>query len=306
MIKSLIKTFITIIFVLIIIGGIGFSIYYFSPQINPGEYGVVYKIYGKNKGFTGKILSPGKYYYFLTGLIPGIHKIYKIKIKPEVKKVNVKIFDGSKVNLELVYSIDRENVDNYIENVDKNEIDKILNIYIKSALDEIFLNFPISDMVKDDFNKKFENKLVISLNDSLKTFGIKITKINLLNIKFSKEKQEIFTKLQANKISLEKLKIETEKKIKQEQVLNKLKLEKLNFLLKKAEIEKEIAKKKIEKQNIYWQAQKKRLQEEVEILSKPGGEYATKLESIRMILEELKNPDTIQKSSEIINKILNH
>ena len=306
MIKSIIKSFFVALFIVIIASGIIFSIYYFSPEVNPGEYGVVYKIYGKDKGFTGKILPPGKYYYFISGLIPGIHKVYKIKIKPKYKNINVKIYDGSQINLELVYEIDKKNIDKFLENINKNEIDKILKVFIKSTVDNIFLKFSISDMVKESFNNEVRNKLLKSLNHELNTFGLKITTLNIKNIIFSPEKEQIFQTLQANKLALEKLKIETEKKVKEQQVLNKLKIEKLNFLLKKAEMEKEIAKKKIEKQNIYWEAQKKRLKEEIEILSKPGGEYATKLESIRMIVNSLKNPEKIKQTTEIVNKILNH
>ncbi len=306
MLKSILKTFFTLLFIAIIVAGIVAAVYYFSPEINPGEYGVVYKVYGKDKGFTGKILSPGKYYYFLSGLIPGLNKVYKIKIKPEYKKYHVKAFDGTELDLELVYTVDKRNIEKFLENSNSKEIDKILNIYIKSAVDDAFLKFSISDMVKDDFNKQFINNVKTLVNNNLKFFGLQLTKINLLKIKFSPEKQEILAKLQANKLALEKLKIEAEKKLKEEQALNKVKLEKLNFLLKKAEIEKEIAKKNIEKQNIYWEAQKKRLQEEIEILSKPGGENAMKLEAIRIIVDGLKNPEKANKASQIVDKILNH
>ena len=306
MLKSILKTFFSLLFIVIIAGGIVAAIYYFSPEINPGEYGVVYKVYGKDKGFTGKILSPGKYYYFLSGLIPGINKVYKIKIKPEYKKLHIKAFDGTEFDIELVYSIDKTKIDKFLENSNSKEIDKILNVYIKSAVDDAFLKFSISDMIKDDFNEQFTNKIKELVNNNLKFFGLQLTKLNLLKIKFSPEKQEIFAKLKANKLELEKLKIEAEKKLKEEQALNKIKLEKLNFLLKKAEMEKQIAKKKIEQQNIYWEAQKKRLQEEIKILSNPGGENAMKLEAIRIIVDGLKNPEKANKASQIVDKILNH
>ncbi len=305
MIKQLIKSFLTIIFIFIIIAGIVASIYYFSPTIKPGEYGVVYKVFGKNKGFTGKILPPGKYYYFLSGLIPGVYKVYIIRIKPEFKTLKLKLYDGTEVTFDYGYDIDKKNIDKFLSRVNENELNKIFYIYFKSAFENAFLSFSPYQMIADNFNKILSNKVLTNINNELSFFGLKVIQFNIKKISYPKDKEEIFSKLEQNKVELEKLRVDTQKKIQEEKILNKLKVEKLNFLLKKAEIEKEIIKKKIEASQILWQNQKKRLEEEVNILSKPGGENAAKLEAIRMLVNGLKSEKKVKNASETVEKIFN-
>ena len=304
MIKSLIKSFLTIIFILLILSSILFSIYYFSPEVNPGEIGVVYKIYGKNRGFTGRILTPGKYYYFLTGLIPGIHEVYKISIKPKFISTIINLYDGTKVKLTYGYDLNKNFIKNFVNNTDKKDIEKILNVYIKSDIENLFLNLPNYKFISPKLIVDISSKLMSKVNKELSFFGLKLVKLSILDIKLPPQKLAIIKKLKENQIALEKLKIETEKKIKEEKIKNELKLEKLQYLMKKAELEKKITEKKLETQNLIWENQKKRLKEEVEILSKPGGENAVKLETIRMIVNSLKNEEKIKDATQIMDKIL--
>ncbi len=303
MIKGLIKFFLSLIFILIIFAGIVFSFYYFSPEIKPGEYGALYKIYGKNKGFTGKILPPGKYYFFISGIYPGIYKVYPVKLYSKSQKFNIKLFDGTEISGKLVWKIDKKNIDKFFENENFNDIQKILNVYLKSDFEDYFSQIPVYNLISDNFSIEFSKKILPKLNGELSLFGIKIEKIVLDKITLPEEKIAIIEKLRKNKLYLENLKIETEKKVAEEKIKNKLKLEKLQYLLKKAEIEKEILKKKMEAQNMVWENQKKRLTEEVEILSKPGGEYAAKLEAIRILVNGLKQEKKLQNASQIYEKV---
>ncbi len=291
--KKFIKNIILLLFLVIIIGGIGAGIYFFSPEVKPGEVGLLYKVVGSDKGFTGKILPPGKYYAFITDFKPVINKIYKLNL--HVKNLNVKYLsdDGVNFDLNLVYGIDEKNIDNFVKKIKMSEVDDTIKVFVKSDIKEILAGFPINDIFQKDFQSNFNNMLLKSLNKDLSFFGINVSKLFINKMNVSNSLKNIYNTIKEKEKELAILKIQTEQKLKEAKLKNKIKEENLNFLLKKAEAEKQIVKAKIEAEKLVRQFDKERMLEEVEIFNKPGGALAAKLEAVRILSKAKGNAENI-------------
>ncbi len=302
MIKKLIKNLIIILFILVILGGIGAGIYFLSPEVKPGEVALLYKVVGKDKGFTGKVLTPGKYYAFITEYNPFIYKIYKIKLPVKVVDVDCTVDPGIILHLNVVYGVKKGKLNDFLSKVGKNESDKIVKLYTISEINQILIKYKIEDIFADDFGVKLQNQLTEALNRELGFFGIKVNLADIKGIIFVESLQNLYKKYEENQKELAKLEMETAKKLKKVKLANKIKEENLQYMLKKAEIETKITKLKVERMSILREAAKKRIEEEVELFSKPGGALAAKLEAIRILSASLKKPEKVLNKVESVFK----
>ncbi len=297
MIKNLIKNLIIIFFIIVILGGIGAGIYFLSPEVKLGEVALLYKVVGKDKGFTGKVLTPGKYYAFITEYNPFIYKIYKVKLPSKTINIHCSAEPGVNFNLNVIYGVKKEKLNDFLNKVSKGEADNIVKLYVISTIKQLLVKYKPDQILDKNFAINFKNQLTSNLNKQLDYFGININLIEFKNIQLSDSLKKLYEKYKENQQQLAMLELETAKKLKEAKLANQIKEENLQYMLKKAEIEKQIAKLKVEKMAILQEAAKKRISEEVELFSKPGGDIAAKLEAIRILSNSLKKPE------EVLNKV---
>jgi hypothetical protein len=303
MIKKLIKNLIILFFIIVIVGGIGAGIYFLSPEVKLGEVALLYKVVGKDKGFTGKVLTPGKYYAFFTEYNPFIHKIYKVKLPSKTLHFQCTSEPGVKFDINLIYGVKEKGLNDFLNKVSKNEADSIVKLYVLSSIKQLLVKYNPDEILDKSFNLKFKNQLMQFLKEKLGFFGINVNLVEFKNIMLTKELKELYEKYKEAQKKLSLLEIETAQKLKETKLANEIKEKNLQYMLKKAEVEKQIAKLKVEKMAILREETKKRISEEVELFSKPGGAIAAKLEAIRLLSSSFGKPEKVlNKVGAVFNK----
>ncbi len=301
--KKFIKNLVLFFFIIVIIAGIGVGIYYYSPEVKPGEVGLLYKTVGKDRGFTGKVLTPGKYYCFITEFNPFINKIYNFKLNAESIDITNDYPPGVSVNYSVMFDVNPQRVGDFVKRVKKNEEKKIVRLYLDSAFKLELLKLKINKIFSKDFYDKTVKNIQSSVNRDLDYFGLSVIKIDIKSIKPDAQLRALYEKAKKTEEELAEMQLQMEKKLKQEEFNNKLKEKQLQYLLKKAEAENTITKLKTESMKLLREEDKKRMIEEVDIFSKPGGDLAAKLEAIRVLSQSVKNPGKIlDKVNEVFQK----
>ncbi|GEM_PF-4352009 len=294
-----------IIFLLFIsfVGGALFLGYYYSPEVKVGEIGILYKNGGNEPNFTPKVLQPGKYYCFITVFNPLIHKIYTLKLSTKNFHLNYKAEQGINLDISLLYSIDQDKILNFIKRADATEDSKIIEIYLSTSLREYFSNLKINDFFANDFIHKFNSYIPDKINKDISYFGLKISKIDITKFDISEDAKKIYEAIKQNDKDIAMLALESEKKLNETKLTNKVKEEELKFLLYKAESEKAIVMQQIESQKLLREESRKRMEQDVEILSKQGGALAAKLEAIRILANSPSKAEGIlKKMDDVFNR----
>jgi hypothetical protein len=301
--KKFLKNLIFFIFLLAIAGGTVAGIYYYSPEVKPGEVGLLYKTIGNDRGFTGKVLTPGKYYCFITEFNPFVNKIYKFKLFSKTLKLSENYPPGVLINYSVVYEVKNDKIGDFVRKVNKNEVNKIVTLYLNSAFKLALLKMKINEIFKNGFQPSLISTVKNNVNKELDYFGLVIDKIDITSLKPDSNLKDIYDNLKEKEKELAKMQAEIEKKLKEEAFKNKIKEQELQYLLKKAETENTITKLKTESMKLLREEDKKRMLEEVDIFSKPGGALAAKLEAIRVLSKTVKNPEQVlEKVNNVFEK----
>ncbi len=301
--KKFFKNLILFILVLIFLGGIGAGIYFYSPEVKPGEVGLLYKTAGKDQGFTGKVLTPGKYYCFISSFNPFVNKIYKLKLHVKTMDISKNYPPGIDIDYSVVFEVNKRKISDFVNKVDKNEEEKIVSVYLNSAFKLALLKMKINEIFGNRFREYIASTIVDNVNKDLDYYGLKIVKIDIKSILPDERLKALYNKVLQHKKELAQLQLEIDKKMKEEAYNNKIKEKELQYLLERAKTENTITKLKTESMKLLREEAKKRMLEEVDIFSKPGGDLAAKLEAIRILSKSVKKPEQVlEKVNNIFQK----